>query len=257
MNDVNELYHYGTPRHSGRYPYGSGKRPYQGEKHDVIPLNEYRDKEHKLQYKNSGNDIYKSLSDKEKVYLSGDMHDNWHPEDIDITNDRDAERIYSDIVSIKDIPVGFILMDRHDDGSTTIAIAVRNDEEYRKIGIASRMYQRGEKAVKSFNEKGLLDVPINTLTWAAYPENYKSIATAIKNGFEDKGVNVYNYGRDVQYEQKVKEIQNSKEIRESAKASLLDKGQYSKKNLNAEINRRIQDSIDDLNPYRLLRKEIK
>ena len=27
----NELMHYGTPRHSGRYPYGSGERPYQGE----------------------------------------------------------------------------------------------------------------------------------------------------------------------------------------------------------------------------------
>lgn len=27
----NELYHYGTPKHSGRYPWGSGKRPYQGD----------------------------------------------------------------------------------------------------------------------------------------------------------------------------------------------------------------------------------
>lgn len=25
-----ELYHYGTKRHSGRYPFGSGKRPFQG-----------------------------------------------------------------------------------------------------------------------------------------------------------------------------------------------------------------------------------
>lgn len=27
----NELYHYGTKRHSGRYPWGSGERPYQGD----------------------------------------------------------------------------------------------------------------------------------------------------------------------------------------------------------------------------------
>ena len=27
--DTNELYHYGTPRHSGRYPWGSGDNPYQ------------------------------------------------------------------------------------------------------------------------------------------------------------------------------------------------------------------------------------
>ncbi|MBO7450642.1 MAG: hypothetical protein J6U54_09755 [Clostridiales bacterium] len=30
-----ELAHYGTPRHSGRYPYGSGKRPYQNSKEQV------------------------------------------------------------------------------------------------------------------------------------------------------------------------------------------------------------------------------
>lgn len=31
-----ELYHYGTPRHSGRYPYGSGERPFQGEDRSKI-----------------------------------------------------------------------------------------------------------------------------------------------------------------------------------------------------------------------------
>lgn len=28
---MNEIYHFGTKRHSGRYPWGSGQRPYQGE----------------------------------------------------------------------------------------------------------------------------------------------------------------------------------------------------------------------------------
>lgn len=28
---AHELYHYGTPRHSGRYPWGSGENPYQGD----------------------------------------------------------------------------------------------------------------------------------------------------------------------------------------------------------------------------------
>ena len=27
--DINELMHYGMPRRSGRYPWGSGKDPYQ------------------------------------------------------------------------------------------------------------------------------------------------------------------------------------------------------------------------------------
>ena len=35
----NELYHYGTPRHSGRYPWGSGENPYQRQQ-DF--LSEYR-----------------------------------------------------------------------------------------------------------------------------------------------------------------------------------------------------------------------
>lgn len=30
------LYHYGTPRHSGRYPWGSGKRPYQSEEDSKV-----------------------------------------------------------------------------------------------------------------------------------------------------------------------------------------------------------------------------
>ena len=30
-NGDDELYHYGTPRHSGRYPWGSGENPYQGD----------------------------------------------------------------------------------------------------------------------------------------------------------------------------------------------------------------------------------
>lgn len=33
----NELYHYGIPRRSGRYPYGSGDRPFQGEPGDKRP----------------------------------------------------------------------------------------------------------------------------------------------------------------------------------------------------------------------------
>lgn len=31
-----ELYHFGTPRHSGRYPWGSGKRPFQSEEDSKV-----------------------------------------------------------------------------------------------------------------------------------------------------------------------------------------------------------------------------
>ena len=31
MQQIDDLEHYGTPRHSGRYPWGSGENPYQGD----------------------------------------------------------------------------------------------------------------------------------------------------------------------------------------------------------------------------------
>lgn len=34
---MSELYHYGMPQRSGRYPYGSGERPYQGEEKSKKP----------------------------------------------------------------------------------------------------------------------------------------------------------------------------------------------------------------------------
>ena len=38
--ETNELKHYGTPRHSGRYPWGSGDAPYQ---HGIDFLGRYEE----------------------------------------------------------------------------------------------------------------------------------------------------------------------------------------------------------------------
>lgn len=38
---MNELYHFGMPRRSGRYPYGSGDRPYQGEQKKLTQEERY------------------------------------------------------------------------------------------------------------------------------------------------------------------------------------------------------------------------
>ena len=40
----NEIYHYGIKRRSGRYPYGSGMRPYQDREKKIKKLNKYQDK---------------------------------------------------------------------------------------------------------------------------------------------------------------------------------------------------------------------
>ena len=44
---MNELYHYGMPKRSGRYPYGSGDRPYQGIERKSVQINEKRLKKYK------------------------------------------------------------------------------------------------------------------------------------------------------------------------------------------------------------------
>lgn len=36
-DDADDLAHYGTPRHSGRYPWGSGERPFQGDRYLALP----------------------------------------------------------------------------------------------------------------------------------------------------------------------------------------------------------------------------
>lgn len=185
-----ELYHYGTPRHSGRYPYGSGKRPFQGEKHDITRAGDSIEKHR--QYNKDVNDIYKTFSRKEKIYSQGERDDLDPPElYYDPKQDYDtASRVYADVLKIKDVPVGFIEYWNEHDGGLNISIGVRNDERYRNIGVASRLSKRGEKEIKRMRDEGILDQNINTLRWYANTDNAKSINTAIKNGFDDKGEHV-------------------------------------------------------------------
>ena len=42
LKQVNDLEHYGTPRHSGRYPWGSGENPYQGDENFQKTLSSLR-----------------------------------------------------------------------------------------------------------------------------------------------------------------------------------------------------------------------
>ena len=187
---TNELYHYGTPRHSGRYPYGSGARPYQGEKHDITRAGDSIEKHR--QYNKDVNDIYKTFSRKEKIYSQGESDDLDPPELYYEPNAKynTASRVYADVLKIKDVPVGFIEYWNEHDGGLNISIGVRNDERYRNIGVASRLTKRGEKEIKRMRDEGILDQNINTLRWYANTDNAKSINTAIKNGFDDKGEHV-------------------------------------------------------------------
>lgn len=135
------------------------------------------------------NDIYGTFTDKEKWFVEGEPGSMDFPElyyEDKYVYDYPS-RIYADIVKIKDIPVGYIeYWDEHD-GGINVSIGVRNEEQYRNIGLASRMAKRGESAIQKMKQEGLLDQNIDTLRWYASTENSKSINAAIKNGFSDIG----------------------------------------------------------------------
>lgn len=203
MNDA--LYHYGTPRHSGRYPYGSGKRPYQGEKHDVTYSTDSTSKHR--QHNKDVNDIYKTFSDREKSYANGEDDISPPPEQYYEPNVRYnvAARVYADVLKIKDVPVGYIEYWNEGDGGLNVSIGVRNEEQYRNIGVASRLSKRGEKEIKRMKKEGILSQNINTLRWYANSDNVKSINAAIKNGFDDKGEHVHKWN-DVKFRKLEKTI---------------------------------------------------
>jgi len=183
-----ELYHYGTPRHSGRYPWGSGVRPYQGEKHDITRSTDSIGK-HK-QYNKDINDIYKTFSDREKSYIQAESPNEKAPKyyyDPKTKYDT-ANRVYADVIKIKDVPVAFIeYWQGHieDENIIDISIGVRNDPKYRHAGYASRLVEKGNKEIEKMAQNGTLDQSINRLIWGTDSENSKSIQTAIKLGFEE------------------------------------------------------------------------
>ena len=59
-----ELWHYGTPRHSGRYPYGSGKRPHQRWNYDTYSKDDSVFISGKVSYDEPLNDDIKHEIDK-------------------------------------------------------------------------------------------------------------------------------------------------------------------------------------------------
>lgn len=98
-----ELYHYGMPRRSGRYPWGSGKRPYQG---DMVKSIDDAVKKNK-----------KILKTREKIFASAKIRDNMDYASSDLQNsiDRlskkanalDDQREHIRIVSLKEINEAF------------------------------------------------------------------------------------------------------------------------------------------------------
>lgn len=145
---------------AGRLHYGVGIKSY------------YADAE-------KANDIYNTLSYEEKYHLTGNAYEKGSKPDKKYESSQknyEQATAYSLITEMKDVPVSLIDVYRHGDKGY-VAIAVRNDEEYRGIGLAKYSTQ---KALEWFEQ----NPEILQLDWAVFADNYASQNLAEKMGFE-------------------------------------------------------------------------
>ena len=130
------------------------------------------------------NEIYSTLSRKEKQYLTAEKK----PPKEYVTKDeyysKKSQNVYSSIEQDKGKPVSVIDLWDGGDGGVDVSIAVRNDPNYRGKGYASRAVKRG---IEWFNEHP----EVEYMVWGVNHENSASIELAKKNGFE-----LYNQYKD-------------------------------------------------------------
>lgn len=172
MDDI--LIHYGVQgqKHGvRRWQYEDGSLTPAGRIHYGVGIKEYsRDSE-------KANDIYKTLSKKEKHYLTGETSVDGTYERTYQNKDDYQSAVYSSIMAMKDVPVSMLDIYEHRNKKGLIAIATRNEDQYRGAGLAKEAVK---KAVEWFdNHSDLME-----LEWSAFTENTRSWKLAEKLGFE-------------------------------------------------------------------------
>lgn len=171
----NDLKHYGVVgMHWGirRYQNEDGSLTTEGKIHYGIGVKEDSHDSKKA------NDIYNTLSYDEKIHLTGNAYDKDPKPDEKYEYDDEnyvKASAYSLILSMKDVPVSVLDVYRHGEKGV-VAIAVRNDKNYRGIGLAKESTAR---ALKWFEE----NPEIMQLDWAAFADNYPSQKLAEEMGF--------------------------------------------------------------------------
>lgn len=139
------------------------------------------------------NDIYSTLTDKEKRLLGGNADPEWIYNDIE-----QSVNIMKRIV-LRDgnTPITFVeLWDDFGQRSGQIAIATRNDPKYRGKGNASKAVKQLDKYVNKYGNKKL-----DELVWWVEKKNLASIKVAEENQFYKdlsyKDKNYYRYKKDL------------------------------------------------------------
>lgn len=120
------------------------------------------------------NDIYKTLSKQEKYFLTAEENSKRYVSREEYG--KKGTNVYSVIEQYKDTPVSVIDIWKNDRGGADVSIAVRNDNNYRHKGYASRALENGLKYFYDHPE-------IEYLVWGVNSQNSPSIELAKKYGF--------------------------------------------------------------------------
>lgn len=142
---------------------------------------------------NDANEIYSTLTDKEKRLLGGTADPEWIYNDIE----QSVNLMKRIVLRDGNTPITFVeLWDDFGGKSAQVAIATRNDPKYRGKGNASKAVKELDKYVNKYGKQ-----KINELVWWVNKKNTASIKVAEENNFfKDptyKDKEYYRYKRDV------------------------------------------------------------
>lgn len=169
------LKHYGTPKHSGRYPWGSGENPYhhgadspggRGEtisRRRLVSASKTREKI---------DQIIESLSsdDKDKILAGSDHY----------LNVEEGSHVVKRFLSTYgDLPVGFFDLLEDGEEDIQVCLGTRSGSEYRGKGIGSDLTEQAVKYIKRNKNR----LPQKRVVWGVRVDNIPSIKIAQKNGF--------------------------------------------------------------------------
>ena len=150
---------------------------------------EYRNVSRNKPYTDDVNSIVKTLSKKERDFLGADENEDW----IDKKYEREtlSNKAYTFIKKEGDIPVSFVEVWTNGGRTGQIALATRNDPQYRGKGYASEGVEKTLKWIDKYGSKS-----IDELEWIADRNNTASVNLAKKYGFEEDDPNKHGHDWD-------------------------------------------------------------